>query len=132
MDVLEAATRWAETWERSWAKGETAAIADLYAPGATYRSHPHEDPEIGGAAAYVNRIFPGESAVECCFGEPIAMGMRAAVEWWANLVQEEHEVTLSGTTILRFDSDGLVVDHVDYWVQSDGRLPPFTGWAGRR
>ena len=131
MDILQAATRWGETWERSWANGETAAIADLYAPGATYRSHPHQDPEIGGAAAYVNRIFPEESEVECCFGEPIAMGTRAAVEWWASLVQEEHEVTLSGTTILRFDSDGLVVDHVDYWVQSDGRLAPFTGWAGR-
>jgi hypothetical protein len=131
MDVLEAATRWSETWERSWADGETAAIADLYAPGATYRSHPHQDPEIGGAAAYVNRIFPGESAVECRFGEPIAMGTRAAVEWWASLVEEAREVTLSGTTILTFDSDGLVVDHVDYWLQSDGRLAPFTGWAGR-
>ena len=131
MDALEAATRWGETWERSWAQGETAAIADLYAPGATYRSHPHRDPEPGGAAAYVQRIFPEESAVECRFGEPIAMGARAAVEWWASLDQEAREVTLSGTTILTFDSDGLVVDHVDYWVQSDGRLAPFTGWAGR-
>ena len=132
MDALEAATRWGETWERSWAQGETAAIADLYAPGATYRSHPHRDPEPGGAAAYVQRIFPEESAVECRFGEPIAMGARAAVEWWASLDQEAREVTLSGTTILTFDSDGLVVDHVDYWVQSDGRLAPFTGWGGRR
>ena len=50
------------------------------------------------------------------------MGTRAAVEWWASLVEEAREVTLSGTTILRFDSDGLVANHVDYWVQSDGRL----------
>ena len=132
MDALEAATRWGETWERSWTKGDTAAIAALYAPGAAYRSHPHHGPEQGGAAAYVNRIFPGESAVECCFGEPIVMGMRAAVEWWASLVEEAREVTLSGTTILTFDSDGLVVDHVDYWVQSDGRVAPFIGWAVRR
>ncbi len=132
MDAREAATRWGETWERGWTKGETAAIADLDAPSASYRSHPHRDPEHGGAAAYVTRTFAGESAVECCFGEPIAMGMRAAVEWWASFVEEEREVTLSGTTVLTFDSDGFVVDHVDYWVQSDGRLAPFTGWAGRR
>ena len=60
------------------------------------------------------------------------MGTRAAVEWWASLVQEAAEVTLSGTTILTFDSDGFVVDHIDYWVQSEGRLAPLTGWAGRR
>jgi hypothetical protein len=59
------------------------------------------------------------------------MGTRAAVEWWASFAEEERDVTLSGTTILRFDSDGLVVDHVDYWVQSEGRLARFTGWAGR-
>jgi hypothetical protein len=132
MDVLQAATRWGETWQRSWTNGEAAAIAALYAPGAAYRSHPHRRPEAGGAAAYVRRVFAEESAVECCFGEPIAMGNRAAVEWWASFVEDAREVTLSGTTILTFDSDGLVVDHVDYWVQSDGRVAPFTGWAGRR
>ena len=132
MDVRDAATRWGETWALCWTRGETAAIAALYAPDAAYRSHPHRDPESGGAAAYVTRTFAGESAVECCFGEPIAMGTRAAVEWWASLVEGEREITLSGTTILTFDSDGLVVDHVDYWVQSDGRLAPFAGWAGRR
>ena len=26
-------------------------------------------------------------------------------------------ITLAGTTVLRFDSAGLVVDHVDYWMQ---------------
>jgi SnoaL-like protein len=131
VDALEAATRWGQTWERGWTQRETAAIAALYAPDAIYRSHPHRGPEPGGAAAYVSRVFAEESAVECWFGEPIAAGPRAAVEWWASFVEAQRDVTLSGTTILTFDSDGLVVDHVDYWVQSDGRLSPFTGWAGR-
>jgi hypothetical protein len=103
----------------------------LYAPDATYRSHPHRDPVPGGVAAYVTRVFGEKSAVQCWFGAPIAMGTRAAVEWWASYVEEEREVTLSGATVLTFDSDGLVVDHVDYWVQSGGRSAPFGGWAGR-
>jgi hypothetical protein len=130
VDALEAATRWGETWERSWAGRESGPIVALYSPHATYRAHPHREPVPGGAAAYVTRVFGEESAVECWFGAPIAMGTRAAVEWWASYVEEEQEITLSGTTVLTFDPDGLVVDHVDYWVQSDGRLTPFAGWAG--
>jgi hypothetical protein len=38
-------------------------------------------------------------------------------------------ITLAGATVLRFDADGLVVDHVDYWVQSQGRTVPYDGWA---
>ena len=33
------------------------------------------------------------------------------------LVEADQAVTLAGTTVLRFDPDGLVVDHVDYWMQ---------------
>ncbi len=42
---------------------------------------------------------------------------RAAVEWSASFVEADQAVTLAGTTVLRFDPDGLVVDHVDYWMQ---------------
>jgi hypothetical protein len=58
-----------------------------------------------------------EEAVECRFAEPIASGERAAVEWSASFIEADQAVTLAGTTVLRFDADGLVVDHVDYWMQ---------------
>jgi hypothetical protein len=32
-------------------------------------------------------------------------------------IEADQAVTLAGTTVLRFDSAGLVVDHVDYWMQ---------------
>ena len=35
---------------------------------------------------------------------------------------------MAGVTILRFDADGMVVDHRDYWNQSDRRQPPFEDW----
>jgi energy-coupling factor transporter ATP-binding protein EcfA2 len=130
MDTLTAATRWATTWERSWTAGDVASIAALYRPDASYRSHPHREPEQGGALAYVSRTFAEESQVWCRFGPPMATGGRAAVEWWACFDEEGTPITLSGATVLTFDDDGLVVDHVDYWVQADGRRLPFTGWAG--
>jgi hypothetical protein len=30
--------------------------------------------------------------------------------------------------VLRFDADGLVVDHRDYWNEVDRREPPYDGW----
>jgi hypothetical protein len=32
--------------------------------------------------------------------------------------------------VLRFDGDGLVVEHVDYWVEGEDRIAPFSGWGG--
>jgi nuclear transport factor 2 (NTF2) superfamily protein len=131
MDVQRAAERWATTWEQAWAACDPAPIAALYAPDALYRSLPFRDPEAGGALVYTTRTFAEESAVECVFGMPVAAGDRAAVEWWASWVEDGRAITLAGSTFLRFDPDGLVVDHVDYWVEADGRVPPFAGWGGR-
>jgi ketosteroid isomerase-like protein len=131
VDVSDAARRWARTWERAWPAKDVDAIAGLYAPDAAYRSHPHRAPEEGGARGYVSRQFAMEEAVECRFGEPIAAGDRAAVEWWGSWIEGDRELTLSGTTVLRFDRDGVVVEHVDCWNESRGRLEPFAGWGGR-
>jgi hypothetical protein len=35
---------------------------------------------------------------------------------------------LAGVTALRFDDDGKVVDHRDYWNQVERREPPYAGW----
>ena len=129
MDVQEAARRWAQTWERAWPAKDADAIAALYADGAVYRSHPMRDPEPGSALGYTGRQFTLEDSIECRFGTPIAAGDRAAVEWWASWVEDERELTLAGATVLRFDGDGKVLEHVDYWVERDGRLAPFPGWG---
>ena len=87
------------------------------------------DPEPGGALGYTRREFALEDSIECRFGAPVATGDRAAVEWWASYVEDGRELSLAGTTVLRFDADGLVVDHVDYWVEGGGRRRPFEGWG---
>ena len=48
-------------------------------------------------------------------------GDRAAVEYWATMRVGGEEQTLAGTTLLRFDDDGLVVEHRDYWAMAEGR-----------
>ena len=127
---MQSARRWASVWQRAWAARDVEAIVALYADGAQYRALVHRQPELGiaGVRAYLQRMFGEEDAIECRFGEPVAHGDRAAVEWWASWVEDGAELTMAGVTMLRFDTDGLVVDHRDYWNQADGRLAPFAGW----
>jgi nuclear transport factor 2 (NTF2) superfamily protein len=130
VDVLAAAQKWARTWERAWPQRAVDDIAALYRPDAVYRSSAVRQPEPGGAVAYLRRQFAVELGVQCRFGNPIAAGARAAVEWWASWVEGGETVTLAGTTVLRFGPDGLVVDHVDYWLAVEGRHAPYVGWGG--
>jgi SnoaL-like domain len=130
MDVQAAARRWAETWERAWRQRNVEAIASLYAEDALYRALAFREPDrgIAGVRRYLEENFAIEEEIECSFGEPIAAGRRAAVEWWGTWIEEGRRLTLAGTTVLRFDSDGHVVDHRDYWNQVERREPPFEGW----
>jgi hypothetical protein len=42
--------RWIEAYERAWRTPGTALLAELFAPGATYRAAPFDDPLRGLAA----------------------------------------------------------------------------------
>lgn len=130
--MTKAARRWAATWERSWPAKEVEPIAALYGEGAGYRSSALRDVAPGGPVGYLRREFGVEEDIWCRFGEPIAAGDRAAVEWWASWIEGGQTLTLAGATVLRFSEEGLVVDHVDYWLQADGRLEPYSGWGGKQ
>jgi len=130
MNVIDAARRWATVWERAWAAKDVEAIVALYSDSARYRALVLREPEVGvaGVRAYLQRTFGEENAIECQFGEPVAGSDRAAVEWWSSWTEGGEDLTMAGVTILRFDADGMVVDHRDYWNQLDRREPPFDGW----
>jgi hypothetical protein len=127
---MDAARRWATVWERAWPAKDREAIVALYTDGVEYRALALRELELGiaGVRDYLARCFAEEDAIECRFGEPFAGGDRAAVEWWASWTEEGHDLTLAGVTLLRFDADGMVVDHRDYWNQVDRREPPYAGW----
>lgn len=131
MDVETAARRWVEAWTRAWPTGDTDEIAALYAADATYRALAFRDPDLGlaGVRRYLDTNFAVEQETECWFGEPVVTGDRAAVEWWGTWVEQAQRLTLAGATFLRFDDEGLVVDHRDYWNEVERREPPYDGWC---
>jgi hypothetical protein len=53
------------------------------------------------------------------------------VQWWAALTENEREITLAGTSVLRFDERGLVVWQWDAWDEMTGRRDPPPGWGHR-
>jgi SnoaL-like domain len=116
----EAARRWAAVWGMAWPAADVEAIAGLYAPHATFYSHPFRDRQR--PAEYVEWAFSDQDAAECRFGQPVVDGARAAVDWWAVVTSADgSEQSLAGTSLLRFDEDGLVVEQRDAWGETAGR-----------
>ena len=120
MDVLTAARRWADVWNRAWPTADVGAIAALYAGDADFRSHPFRDRQP--PSEYVTWAFADQAEAVCRFGEPVAAGERAAVDWWAVVTDTSGAAeTLAGTSLLRFRDDGLVVEQRDVWASEPGR-----------
>jgi nuclear transport factor 2 (NTF2) superfamily protein len=126
MDTEEAVSNWVAAWTSAWPRRDAEPIAALYADDAPYRALAFR--ERDDASGYLLREFAEETDIECRFGEPVVSGRRAAVEWWASWLEEGELITLAGATLLRFDDDGKVVDHRDYWNQAPGRIHPYPGW----
>jgi nuclear transport factor 2 (NTF2) superfamily protein len=128
VDTHEAARAWVEAWEEGWPAQDLEMIAARYRPDAPYRSLPFRD--VTTAREYVMQAFGEEELVRCWFGEPIVEGDRAAVEYWAILrTPDGVDVTIAGHSHLRFDNDGLVAEHRDYWTQREGADEPPPGWG---
>jgi nuclear transport factor 2 (NTF2) superfamily protein len=128
MDTDAAARAWIEAWEKGWPATDVDRIASRYQASAPYRSHPFRD--VSTVREYVTQAFTEEELVRCWFGQPIVDGDRAAVEYWAILRSPDGtHVTIAGHSHLRFDEDGLVAEHRDYWAQQDGTIDPPAGWG---
>ena len=122
----EAARLWAEAWKQGWEALDPEPIMARYAPNAVHFTQPFREPsrDAGDVRAYVERVFQEEEDPRVWIGEPIVDGDRAAIPWWASLREEGADATLAGTSVLRFDADGLVVEQWDAWNQLDERREP--------
>jgi hypothetical protein len=53
---------------------------------------------------------------------PVVSRDRVAVDWWAVIrLRDGTDETVAGTSLLRFDTDGRVVDQRDAWASLAGR-----------
>ncbi len=119
MDTDVAARRWAETWAQGWPVADLSAIASLYSSEAIFYSHPFRERQ--SPSEYVESAFADQSEAECRFGEPVVSGDRAAVDWWGVITSRDGSVeTVAGTSLLRFDAEGFVVEQRDAWAGEPG------------
>ena len=98
-----------------------------YAADALLSTEPFREPLRGieGVRDYVTRVLGEEEDPRVRMAEPIVDGDRAAVSWWASLREDGADTTLAGTSVLRFDATGLVVDQWDAWnLLRERRDPP--------
>jgi SnoaL-like domain len=130
MDTEAAARAWSEAWTQAWRRLDAELLTPVYTPETVHRSHPFREP--GNPIEYARwALAEEEGEPEVWMGDPIVAGDRAAVEWWAVVIETGKEVSLAGTSILRFGEDGRVVEQSDYWGTTEGRAEPWAGW-GRR
>jgi uncharacterized damage-inducible protein DinB/ketosteroid isomerase-like protein len=125
-----AAWRWADTWRSAWERRDTGAILALYAEDTAVVTGPfRETLDLAGQRAYVTRVFGEEEDPHVAVGDPIVDGDRAAVAWWASLREGGADMTLVGTSLLRFDRSGLVIEQWDTWNALPERRDPPPRWA---
>jgi ketosteroid isomerase-like protein len=132
VDAHDAARAWVAGYSAAWKAQDADSVAALYAEDAVYRSHPFREPLTGrkGVLDYTRWAFGSEQDVDFWFGEPIAEGDRAVVEYWALILQRGGAIsTLAGSVVLRFTEGRRVREHRDSWALEDGRRPPYDGWS---
>jgi ketosteroid isomerase-like protein len=127
VETETAARRWVDGWSRAWPAADADAVAALYADDARFRSQPFREPQ--DPHAYAEWAFSEQDEAECRFAEPIVVGDRAIVEYWAVLRFQGEDETIAGVAVIRFRPDGLVAEQHDYWNTQAGRIEPPEGWG---
>ncbi len=132
MDGEAAARAWVDAWKRAWPAADPEPLRAVYGDDAVFRSAPFREPHLGseGALAYARSAFAEQDDfTDCWFGEPVVAGDRAAVEYWAVLVENGREVTIASPNVLRFGPEGRVVAQRDYWALEPGGREQTPGWG---
>jgi hypothetical protein len=124
--AADGARRWAQAWKDGWEALDPDPILACYAPGALLSTEPFREPYRGldGVREYVTRVLGEEEDPRVWITPPIVDGDRAAVSWWASLLEQGANASLAGTSVLRFDDDGLVVEQWDAWSGVGERRDP--------
>jgi hypothetical protein len=117
--------------KRGWDALDAGAIIALYDADALLSTEPFREPYAGrpGVRDYVTRVFAEAEDPRVHVADRIVDGDRAAVSWWASLREEGADTTLAGTSVLRFNGEGLVVEQWDTWNVVRERRDPAHDWG---
>ena len=118
VDARDVARRWAAIWP-GVAAADVDAIAALYAQDAVFYSHPFRDRQ--GPAEYAAWAFADQALLSAA-----RRASRGRTASSGRLVgrrhcQERSVQSLAGTSLLRFDAAGLVVEQRDAWAETAAR-----------
>ncbi len=124
-------SEWLAAYRKAWIDRDADAAARLFAEDAIYQEHPYEEAYHGPQAIreYWARVTATQEDIELAYGEPVTVGNRTAVEWWATLTNAGVPVTLAGQFMLVFDESGLCRSLREYWHLAEGSRRPPPGWG---
>jgi ketosteroid isomerase-like protein len=125
------AREWLDAYGEAWRTGDDEAVADLFTADAVYRSDPFRPPLVGTDAIrqYWREATASQEELDLHFGQPLVLGNRVVVEWWAAMREDRREVTLPGCLVMRFRPGGRCRELREYWHREEGRRQPPEGWG---
>ena len=118
-DIRAAAARWAHLDSAAGSRSTLSRSSRCYAE-MPFSTQPFREPYRGrdGRAGVRDRALAEERGPRVWFSEPIVDGDRAADLLVGALREAGADATLAGTSVLRFDAEGLVIEQWDAWNQS--------------
>lgn len=123
--------QWLDAYRKAWVELDADAAGKLFTKDSTYAEQPYQAAFAGsqGVYDYWKRVTATQSKVEIKYGKPLTVGNRTAVEWWTTLTNAGTPVTLAGSFMLEFDTNGLCKTLREYWHFVEGTKQPQPGWG---
>jgi len=131
INIHEAANAWDSAYADAGIRADDPAVTELFTEDAVYSEHPTREPHVGREpiGAYWRWAIGTQADLDLAFGDPVVDGDRAAVEWWAMMIDRGEPRTLPGILMLRFDDQGRCRELREAWFWLEGRHPPPAGWG---
>ena len=122
---------WVEAYGRAWRERDADSAAGLFTEDAEYRYSPFREPVVGSKAihAYWEDVTSAQKEVDVRIGTPVVSSDLVVAEWWATMLEDGEETTITGCLLLRFTADGRCTAFREYWFQKPGRRDPHPGWG---
>mgnify|MGYP001478901331 CR=1 FL=1 len=114
------------------------ALAALYAEDARFRDPFNQVRGRAAITAIFRHMFTQVEAPRFVVTEQVAEGAQAFLVWEFHFLRGGHSLCIHGGSHLKFNADGLVSEHRDYWDAAEelyARLPligPLMRWLQRQ